>query len=232
MARRIVVIISQSPLNQPERRELEEELATKLLFERGIDVSLVPHLEHLEPGSTGLLCLEGIKGDLVLLSWMRPDEAHATLQNRGIAGRRGQTALAGPVQQLAGEGDQQFRKGAGPQAQRFIYHLALDDGHSPETLLQEIHRLRQEKSVETVPLSLAGALGEKPQPSQPSRPSPPEMERPIAPDSNGETPAAGSSRRTPPISPGPTHQDPSLDTDEALDLHLDKLLNEFDRTDW
>jgi hypothetical protein len=47
MARRIFVVLSQSPNSSPPRRHLEEELVTQLLMESGIEVNVVPHLADL-----------------------------------------------------------------------------------------------------------------------------------------------------------------------------------------
>ena len=64
MSDRITVIISQGRSNHPRKRAVEEALVAELLGERGIDVTIVPHLVDLTPHSTGMLCLSGVSGDI------------------------------------------------------------------------------------------------------------------------------------------------------------------------
>ena len=71
MTKRISVVLSQFPQANPANRALEEDLVVELLLEHNIEVTLVPHLASLQPGDTGTLCLEGIKGEMIVLSWRR-----------------------------------------------------------------------------------------------------------------------------------------------------------------
>ncbi|MCA9210098.1 MAG: hypothetical protein KDA55_17190 [Planctomycetales bacterium] len=223
MARRIVVIISQSPNSDPARRDFEEELATRLLFERGIDVSLVPHLEHLEPGSTGLLCLEGVKGDMVLLNWSPEPEAFAALKSRGIAGRPGRHRLV-PTHNPAATVDS---AASGPQAQRFIFCLNLAEADSADAVLDEINRIREEASVQTVSLALGGLA--KPATERPSAPSAPVV--PLAPNPQTAEPTSPEPRpsASPPSAGAPKSDN---DDDDAMEARLDQLLDELDSADW
>lgn len=225
MARRIVVIISQSPNSDPARREFEEELATRLLFERGIDVSLVPHLEHLEPGSTGLLCLEGVKGDMVLLNWMPETQAFSALKSRAIAGRLGRHRLA--QQQPQAPTPTVDTVTAGPQAQRFIFCLNLADANCADTVLDEINRIREEATVQTVSLALGGlnkpAAALPVVPTAPVVPTVPNPQLPKPPSAEPQ-PAAAPSSSTP--------SETDEDDDEAMEARLDQLLDELDSEDW
>ena len=93
MAKRITVVVSQGQSAHPDKRKLEEDLITSLLFESGIEVTVVPHLYDLAPGSTGMLCLEGITGDMVVASWLFPRAAHWTLDRHGVRGHFGKTLI-------------------------------------------------------------------------------------------------------------------------------------------
>ena len=76
----MIVVISQSATNQPQLRDHEEQVVAYLLLEAQCEVNLVPDLAILDKDSTGLLCLEGIKGDMALLSWNEPADALALLE--------------------------------------------------------------------------------------------------------------------------------------------------------
>jgi len=70
MAHRLTVVVSQSRSQNPKKRGLEEQIVAGLLGEPGVDVTVVPHLYDLKPDGTGLLCLSGITGDLLVCSWL------------------------------------------------------------------------------------------------------------------------------------------------------------------
>jgi len=93
MARRVAVIVSQGQSQNPAKRNLEEDIVTSLMFEPGIDVTVIPHLYDLSPDSTGMLALEGIKGEMIVLSWLFERAAHWTLDRNGIHGRIGTVLL-------------------------------------------------------------------------------------------------------------------------------------------
>jgi hypothetical protein len=69
MAIRLPVVLAQHPRKSGVFSECEEGWITSLLFEERLDATLVAHLGSIEPDSTDHLCLEGLKGDFVLVSW-------------------------------------------------------------------------------------------------------------------------------------------------------------------
>src|SRR5262245_58428821 len=93
MAKRIAVVISQGQSANPAKRGLEEYLVEALLFEPGLDVTVIPHLYDLPPTGTGMLCLSGIAGDMIVLSWLYPRAAHWVLARNGVVGQEGRTLL-------------------------------------------------------------------------------------------------------------------------------------------
>ena len=84
MSAKLTVVISQAPGKNPAKRSLEESLAAALLFEPGIDLSIVPNLYDIGPDHTGRLYLEGIGGDVVVISWLYPRAAFWLLDIRGV----------------------------------------------------------------------------------------------------------------------------------------------------
>ncbi len=151
MARRISVVLSQAPAAGADSRQLDEALIAELMFEQGIDASVVPHLARLTEGTTGLLCLEGIKGDFVLLTWMEPDTARTMLAQRGIRGRVGRTLDGGSGEEVLPE-----HVAASP-FDRKIYILQLQAGSSTTHYLREIRRIRDEAQLRTFGLEPLGS---------------------------------------------------------------------------
>ncbi len=93
MSKRISVVISQSPSKNPVKRKLEEDIVAALLFENGIDVTVVPNLYDIKPDSTSMLALQSIGGNVVVCSWLFERAAHWVLDRAGIAGHVGEIML-------------------------------------------------------------------------------------------------------------------------------------------
>src|SRR5689334_10341366 len=95
-AKKITVIISQSPGKNPVKRDLEETIAAALLLEPSVDVSLVPHLYDLTSDHSGMLFLKSVRGDIVLLSWLFPRAARWILDRNFVKGQAGVSLLKPP----------------------------------------------------------------------------------------------------------------------------------------
>jgi hypothetical protein len=278
MARRLSVVISQSPTSNPSRRHLEEEIVTRLLMEAGVEVNVVPHLADLPTDATGMLCLEGIPGDMVLLSWLSDAQAWSYLASYGILGRRGVTRL--PVTRLAETNGHDLPDAGMSQPSparpseraetrgdpalarsRSIYLLNLGDSESADPLLDEIRRIREDRSVQTFQLSGLGSsplavVASPTPPTSNGRPaSPAELSRqgpaasPVA--QNPTVSAAGSPQM--PVASGPARAasttppgsrsaqqpgqpgDPDLAVSgqevDAEDAELDRLVDQLDEFD-
>jgi len=160
MARRITVVVSQGQSANPDKRKLEEDLVAALLFEQGIEVAVIPHLYDLAPGSTGMLCLQGIPGDMVVLSWLFPRAAHWTLDRSGIRGRFGQTLLVSdeeededePEEAAETAADDKQRVGPRNLPNRTMYHVDLRSRNQAAPFVDEIKRIASESTVQTVSL--------------------------------------------------------------------------------
>jgi NAD-dependent dihydropyrimidine dehydrogenase PreA subunit len=157
VAKKITVVISQGQSASPEKRKLEEDLVGALLFEQGLEVTVIPHLYDLAADGTGILCLKGITGDMVVLSWLFERGAHWTLDRNGIKGRLGQTLLKSvdiddeEDEEPAAEDDKP-RVGGRDLPTRTIYHLDLRSAKTAQPFIDEIKRIVKEASVETVGL--------------------------------------------------------------------------------
>ncbi|MCE9604510.1 MAG: ferredoxin family protein [Planctomycetia bacterium] len=167
MARPLTVVVSQGQSAQPAKRRLEEEIVAGLLFERGLEVTVVPHLYDLTPDGTGMLCLQGIAGDIVVVSWLFSRGAFWTLDRNGIRGREGKTLLVNESEETDDEDDAEAdakAKDVKPRVlesrdlpSRTIWCLDLKARDTAKPFLEEIVRIKTEQAVQ--PVTLLGILG-------------------------------------------------------------------------
>lgn len=160
MSKRITLLISQSQSKNPSKRKLEEALVAGLLDERGVDVTVVPHFYDLTPDSPGMLCLQGISGDMIVCSWLFPRAAHWILDRNQIRGTEGATLLKGlgeddDVEEPEQDEDDDKTRVVDQRERpnRTIYCLDLRTSGSAEPFLEEIRRIASEATTETVSLS-------------------------------------------------------------------------------
>src|SRR5215831_9482390 len=97
---RLTVVLSQAQGKNPAKRALEESIASALIMEPGLDVSIIPYLYDLGPDHTGRLFLESVKGDMVILSWLFSRAAFWLLDRCGIKGHYGESQLKPPADDL------------------------------------------------------------------------------------------------------------------------------------
>ncbi len=175
---KLSVVVSQGQSANPAKRGLEEEIVTSLLFEKGIEVTVVPHLYDLKPDGTGLLALQGILGDMIVLSWLYPRAAHWTLDRYRIKGHAGRTLLESEPSEDEeddemgeGENGETEPENAGIGAQnlpnRRIYCLDLRTPGKAADYLAEIQRIASESTVQT--FDLLSFIGGSPKPEQVQR---------------------------------------------------------------
>jgi len=69
VAVRLPVVLCQHERRSGGFTDLEEQWITSLLFSERLDATLIASLSQIEKDSTDHLCLEGLKGDFVLISW-------------------------------------------------------------------------------------------------------------------------------------------------------------------
>ena len=158
MAKRISVVVSQSPSKNPAKRKLEEDIVAGLLFEPGIDVTVVPNLYDIKPDSTGMLALQGIGGNLIVVSWLFERASHWILDRHGIHGHVGTVLLVNNDEE-----DEDDSEGMEPDDKdrvidsreipnRKIYCLDLKSTNKAAEFIEEVKRIHQENSVQVVGL--------------------------------------------------------------------------------
>ncbi len=146
---RLTVVLSQAQGKNPARRALEESIVAALILEPGVEVSVIPHLYDLGADHTGRLFLEGVGGDMVVLSWLYPRAAFWVLDRDGVKGHWGESQLKPPA---ADDEDEEEAKepeppkgiGAVGVPDRFIYCLDLRDFNSHTPYVEEVRRIAEE----------------------------------------------------------------------------------------
>jgi NAD-dependent dihydropyrimidine dehydrogenase PreA subunit len=182
MPRKLTVVVSQGQSANPAKRALEEAIVEAMLFQPGVDVTVIPNLYDLKPDSTGMLCLSGIGTDMVIAAWMYPRAAHWILDRNGIRGRVGPTLLdeqpdeddefdEDDAASAAAEDEQDDDKlrviATRTPPARTIYGLDLRQHTDAKIYIDEIKRLATSTQTEVV--SLLDWVGGTPAPSQMQR---------------------------------------------------------------
>ena len=160
MAKRLSVIVSQAQGKNPAKRQLEEDIVAGLLFEAGIDVTIVPNLYDIQADSTSVIALKGVGGNAVLCSWLFERAARWVLDRHGVHGQHGTVLL----QTEEEDEDEEEDSEATPEDKdrvidsrdipnRKIYCLDLKASKSADDFIAEVKRIHAENSVQVVGLS-------------------------------------------------------------------------------
>lgn len=172
MPTKLTVVISQGQSASPVKRKLEEDIVAGLLFERGIEVTVIPHLYDLAPDGTGMLCLQSISGNMVILSWLYPRAAHWTLDRNHIHGRVGTTLLLSDedeeddLDEEADEDEKQRVADGRTTPNRTIFCIDLRARNDAAAFIEEVRRIAAEMSVQTVGIDLMGWIKGNPKAEQ------------------------------------------------------------------
>lgn len=176
MAKRIAVVVSQGQSQHPAKRQLEEDVVAALLLEPGIDVAVIPHLYDLKPHGTGMLALQGIKGNLILLSWLFDRAARWILDRNDIRGQEGLTLIAPEEEGAEDESEEPDEAESDDKdrvidhrvvPQRKIYCLDLRVHNTAQLYIDEIKRITDENNAEVV--QIGSWIQGDPQPEQMQR---------------------------------------------------------------
>lgn len=157
--KKLTVVISQAQSKNPQKRQLEEDLAAELLMAGNVELSLVPHLYDMSHDHTGMLFLRSVPGDIVFLSWLYSRAARWTLDRAGVKGHEGISLLKSDDEDDEEEAEidesvDEEPKGIGSLdvPERKIYCIDLRCDPSASVFIEEINRIAAEKSVQTVGL--------------------------------------------------------------------------------
>ncbi len=157
--KRISVVLSQGQSQNPAKRQLEEDIVAGLLMEPGIDLVVVPHLYDLRADGTGMLALQGIGGNVIVLGWLYERAIRWTLDRFGIRGQEGLTLLKSAdddadedeeQEEAATDDDKERVIDTRPIPNRRIYCLDLRVSTKAQEYIDEIKRIARENSMKLV----------------------------------------------------------------------------------
>jgi NAD-dependent dihydropyrimidine dehydrogenase PreA subunit len=157
---KVTVVISQGQGRNPVRRKLEEDIATALIAEEGIDVSLVPHLYDMSQDHSGMLFLRSVPGNLILLSWLYERATRWTLDRANIRGHEGLSLLKSAEEnededdEDSDEKEERAYHGIGSVnvPNRRIYAIDLRASENSDDFVREVRRIAEENTIQTVDL--------------------------------------------------------------------------------
>lgn len=254
MAPRLSIVISQAPSHDAAIADIEQSIVTALMFEPGMDPMLIGHIESIQAGTTDHLCLEGIRGDFVLLAWLPIQSAYDHLARLGLYARPGilppilktdtQTAnFPTPPQNSAhtepvNENLANLNRMSLPveeQLKRRLYFVDLRSQatRDPKNILQGLKDLLQDRQTKTVTLQLTPKASATSKPtSTTSNPAPPVSPIiNISPSSPAITSLSKPNDATSIPSRAEAHSSVTPmahDDDDPQWQQLDKLLDDFD----
>ena len=162
MANRITVVVSQGQSHNPAKRKLEEDIVANLLCERGVEVTIVSHLYDLSADGTSMLCLQGISGDVIVLSWMYPRAARWILNRNSIRGQEGVSLLVRDDDEGEEEDEEELAEQDDDKPRvidtleipdRKIYCIDLRVSNQQAAFIDEIKRIAGEASTQTVEIT-------------------------------------------------------------------------------
>ncbi len=174
--KRIAVVVSQGQSANPAKRQLEEDIVGGLLMEPGIDVVVIPHLYDLKADGTGLLALQGIPGNMIVLSWLYDRAMRWTLDRFGICGREGLTTIKADDdnedEDEDGQANSEAESAEAKQRvidsrklpERRIYCIDLRVHSAAQPYIDEVKRIARENAMQLV--GLDDWIGGSPKPEQ------------------------------------------------------------------
>ena len=160
MAKRLSVVISQSPSKNPKKKKLEEDSVMGLMIESGIDVTVVPNLYDLKADGTGMLALKKLSGNLVVCSWLFERAAHWVMDRNQIHGHVGETLLKNDDEEFDDEAAEEEQEQDDKDRvidqreipDRKIYCLDFKTTTRANEYIEEIKRIHAENAVQIVGL--------------------------------------------------------------------------------
>jgi hypothetical protein len=138
MAVRLPVVLCQYERRHGTQAEHEEQWITTLLFEDRLDATLVSDLAQIQKDSTDHLCLEGLRGDFVLVSWHSKESVAEQLTRLGF--------FSLEIVPIDGAEKLVLSNDNTPTSKR-VYFLSFDLGRSVDAGLTRIKELLASRST-------------------------------------------------------------------------------------
>lgn len=146
MAVRLPVVLCQHERRNSKQAEHEEQWITKLLFEERLDATLVADLAQIQLESTDHLCLEGLRGDFVLVSWHSKELVAEQLARLGF--------LALEIVPVDGSEKLAITNAKAPIPKK-VYFLSFDLGRTVEDGLSRLKELLASRSTPVFQLNIS-----------------------------------------------------------------------------
>lgn len=145
MAIRLPVVLAQHARRVAAYTDCEESWITSLLFEERLDATLVSDLASIQLDSTDFLCLAGLKGDFVLVSW---EDSSVVLRELTRLGFDSFDIV--PV-----DGTAKVSSPQRTQIVKKIYLMGFNKGLPVSELVGQLKRLLESKATPVFQLQLA-----------------------------------------------------------------------------
>jgi len=152
MAVRIPVVVSQNERRSGAKADYEERLITQLIFENGLDATLVADLKSIEIDTTDHLCIEGLKGDYAIATWESMEYVCEHLHRLGV-----ESLDLVPV-----DGSPKHSSHRSDYPAKTIFFIALSTSIPVEKTINTLQVLRDARSV---PVFSIGGIKQRPQSS-------------------------------------------------------------------
>lgn len=142
----LLVVVSQGQSRSPEKRELEEAIASRASTLPNVIVLVAPHLYDLGSDSQ---CLEKIRawnGPIAITAWLFDRATHWVLDRMDIRGAVGEVELKNQAAELDEEPEEDEKASERMISQqerpsRRIYSIDLRASESPDAFIDEIKRI-------------------------------------------------------------------------------------------
>lgn len=152
MPSRLAVTLCQQTQRSGGKTDLEDQLIADILFTQGLDASIIQSLDRIPNDSTDHLCLQGIMGDMALLTWCSDEEVIPHLLRLHVDGLLVVTPFQGsPKQQVI-----RSTQGNPLHQNRRFHHFDLREWPSASDVLGRLKNILSNMEIRVVPLQLGG----------------------------------------------------------------------------
>lgn len=137
MAVRIPVVVTQNVRRSGAMADYEEKLITQLIFENGLDATLVADLKSIGIDTTDHLCIEGLKGDFAIATWESTEYVCEHLHRLGV----------GSIELVPMDGGPRHVSKQDDQPAKTIFFIALSTATPIDKTIGTLKSLREARSV-------------------------------------------------------------------------------------
>ena len=145
MAVRIPVVISQHERRSGSVADYEEQLVTRLIFENGLDATLIADLNSIAIDTTDHLCIEGLKGDFALASWSSAAYVCEHLHRLGMPS----------IEIVPVDGSPKMLSNQNGSIPKKIYFVSLATNVPIESTIRTLRDLRESRSIPVFSIGLS-----------------------------------------------------------------------------